>query len=771
MNASRQHGGGPEAGLSAPGRAAAAGGRPAADLSMNETPYPPLPSVRRLTEAGAGHLNRYPDHRAGPLVSALARRLRVPEDEVVVGPGSAGLCQHIIQALGPGRSEVVHAALSFEAYPLIIANAGARPVPVPLAGYQHDLDSMAAAVTAETRCVLLCNPNNPTGAVAHRTEVEEFLGRIPGDVVVIIDEAYRDFVTDPDVPDGLDLYRARRNVCVLRTFSKAYGLAALRVGFAVAAPAIAAAARRVGMVFFPGSLGQAAAIASLEPAAEAELAARCAELAGERRRLRDTLRDAGFAVAPSQANFLWLPLGDDAERFAARCRDGGVLVRAYPGMGVRITIGTAAANDRVCAIARQLQAARRAPGPAGARELPRSVLMTELPEPIPYPFADSPSIYEPAAIFAELRRDRPAVQVTMADGTLAWLVTRYGDVRQVLVDPRFSRAAASGPGAPRNELGALVAESLIGMDPPEHTRLRKIVAYAFTPRRVEQLRPRVARLVSELLGAMQMLPQPADLVEHFSTPLPIQVIGELFGVPEADRELCKVWSDTMMGDWERDPEGTQAALDGFAGLIAARRATPTDDLISALIAASDEQGKLSERDLLMVCIGILIGGHETTTNQVNLFVLTLLHNPGQLAALAASPELIPSAVEELIRVTQFGDTGVMLPRITTEEVVLGGVTIPAGAPVLAAFVAANRDPAVFDDPDRLDLARRRNAHLGFGAGAHHCLGAQLARMELQEALRGLLSRMPRLQVAVPESQLRFKAGLVVRSLEALPITW
>ncbi|GAB3137405.1 cytochrome P450 [Micromonospora sonneratiae] len=391
--------------------------------------------------------------------------------------------------------------------------------------------------------------------------------------------------------------------------------------------------------------------------------------------------------------------------------------------------------------------------------------------PLSYPVAPSPSIYHPSPQLTELRERCPVTPVVMSDGSPAWLVTRYADVRQVLTDARFSRAAARGDDAPPKELGALETESLIGMDPPEHTRLRRLVARAFTPRRVEQLRPWVAGLVDELIDRMTTLPRPVDLVEHFSTPFPVQVISELLGVPEADRQHCKAWSDTMMGDWQRDPEGTQAALDGFARMIAAKRAEPADDLITALIQARDEHDKLSEHELVSVCVGVLIGGHETTTNQINMSLLTLMHHPDQLERLRADPDGITPAVEELIRVIQLGDTGVMLPRITTEEVELSGVTLPKGAAVLPAFVAANRDPAVFPDPDRLDLSRPSNPHLGFGAGVHHCLGAQLARLELQEALRGLLTRLPGLRVAIPDAELRFKSGLAVRCLEALPVTW
>ncbi|MFJ6194892.1 aminotransferase class I/II-fold pyridoxal phosphate-dependent enzyme [Micromonospora sp. NPDC092111] len=326
------------------------------DLSMNETPYPPLPSVRRIVEDGAGALQRYPDRTSSALATALAERLDVGREAILVGPGSAGLCQHLVQALGP-KPEVVHPALSFEGYPLIIRNVGARGVPVPMDGYRHDLPAMAAAVTDQTRCVLLCNPNNPTGAALHRDEIEAFLDRIPADVPVIIDEAYREFVTDPAVPDGMDLYRAHDNVCVLRTFSKAYGLAALRVGYAVVPPRLTPLAGMLGAVFFPNSLAQAAAVASLDPAATPELTRRCVELVASRASLIDALRGLGLTVAPSEANFVWLPLGERAVPFAERAREAGILVMAIPGAGARITVGSDEANERLCAFVRTALAA------------------------------------------------------------------------------------------------------------------------------------------------------------------------------------------------------------------------------------------------------------------------------------------------------------------------------------------------------------------------------------------------------------------------------
>jgi cytochrome P450 len=328
---------------------------------------------------------------------------------------------------------------------------------------------------------------------------------------------------------------------------------------------------------------------------------------------------------------------------------------------------------------------------------------------------------------------------------------------------------------PTTGLGSFVFETIIGMDPPEHTRLRKLVAKAFTARRVDQLRPRVAKLVDELIDAMEPLPRPVDLVEHFSLPLPVQVICELLGVPAADRHRFHGWSDQMMGDLNRDPKEMQTAFESLAAyfgeLIAAKRAAPADDLMSALIAARDEGDKLSERELVVMGLSLLIAGHETTANQLNMFLLTLLRFPEELDKLRKDQDAIPRAVEELMRFVQLGEGSAGMPRVTTEEVELSGVRIPAGSAVVPSIAAANRDPLMHEHPDRLDIVRGELAHLGFGAGVHHCLGAQLARMELQESLRGFLRWMPGIRVVVPDSELRFKPGMLLRSLETLPVTW
>ena len=323
------------------------------DLSMNETPYPPLPALRKVVEDGAALLNRYPDRLSSALTAGLSRHLDVDPGTILVGPGSAGLLQHMVQAFG-SKPEVVHAALSFEGYPLIARNAGATSVAVPMDGYGHDLAAMAAAVTERTRCVLVCNPNNPTGSVLHRDELAAFLERVPADVPVVIDEAYRHFVTDADVPDAVDLHRVHPNVCVLRTFSKAYGLAALRIGYTIVPPNLATAIRMMGIVFLPGSLGQAAALRALEPDVTAELQRRCAALVESRTKLAADLRGLGLTVAPSETNFLWLPLGDKATAFAEAAARAGILVAAMDGRGVRVTVGSDEANARFLDFARDL---------------------------------------------------------------------------------------------------------------------------------------------------------------------------------------------------------------------------------------------------------------------------------------------------------------------------------------------------------------------------------------------------------------------------------
>ena len=329
-----------------PGRpASTADGTTSYKLSSNENPYPPLPSVLDVVTAEASRFNRYPDMFATGLTAAIAERFDVPASHVATGTGSVGVLQQVIQSVATEGDEVVYAWRSFEAYPIVVQISGATSVRVPLtADERHDLDAMAAAITDRTRLVLVCSPNNPTGSAVRRDELSGFLDRVPSDVLVVVDEAYREFVRDPEVPDALEVYRDRPNVAVLRTFSKAYGLAGLRVGFAVAHDPVAEALRKTAVPFGVSSLAQAAATASL--GAEDELLERVERLVKERSRVHDGLRDQGWSqLAASEANFVWLRLGERTTDFAAACEAAGVVVRPFAGEGARVTIGEPEAND------------------------------------------------------------------------------------------------------------------------------------------------------------------------------------------------------------------------------------------------------------------------------------------------------------------------------------------------------------------------------------------------------------------------------------------
>ncbi|MGI5481871.1 histidinol-phosphate transaminase [Streptomyces lavendofoliae] len=327
-----------------PGKPAVAEGPVAYKLSSNENPYPPLPGVMESALAAAAAFNRYPDMACTGLMNELAERFGVPVSHLATGTGSVGVAQQLVQATsGPG-DEVIYAWRSFEAYPIITQVSGATPVQVPLTpGDVHDLDAMAGAITERTRLIFVCNPNNPTGTVVRRAELERFLDRVPSDVLVVLDEAYREFIRDVEVPDGVEIYRERPNVAVLRTFSKAYGLAGLRVGFAVAHEPVAAALRKTAVPFGVSQLAQDAAVASLR--AEDELLGRVGSLVCERQRVSEGLVGQGWTVPETQANFVWLRLGELTVDFAAACEQAGVVVRAFPGEGVRVTIGETEAND------------------------------------------------------------------------------------------------------------------------------------------------------------------------------------------------------------------------------------------------------------------------------------------------------------------------------------------------------------------------------------------------------------------------------------------
>ena len=333
-----------------PGQRSSAG-LTAYKLSSNENPFPPSAGVLAAVADAAADLNRYPDMHASQLVVAIAESLGVTQDRVAVGNGSVAVLETVLRAACLPGDEVVHAWRSFEAYPIAIQVAGATPVPVPLDEHgRHDLTAMADAITDRTRAVLVCSPNNPTGTLVREAEMREFLARVPREVLVVLDEAYVDFaVADDDGADGLALAAEFKNVLLLRTFSKAYGLAGLRVGYAVARPRLVRGLRAAGTPFGVNSLAQAAALAALREADS--VAERCRLIVAERERVVAGLRAVGWTVPQTRANFYWLPLGRRATSFAREAAVSGATVRAFEGEGVRVSVGEREGNDAVLDLA------------------------------------------------------------------------------------------------------------------------------------------------------------------------------------------------------------------------------------------------------------------------------------------------------------------------------------------------------------------------------------------------------------------------------------
>jgi cytochrome P450 len=394
------------------------------------------------------------------------------------------------------------------------------------------------------------------------------------------------------------------------------------------------------------------------------------------------------------------------------------------------------------------------------------------PEVRPYPFGP-PERLEINPQYALLREQEPLSRVRLPYGEDAWMVVRHEDVRTVFGDARFSRAVAETRDEPR--VGPdRVGRSLLNMDPPEHSRLRRLVSKAFTARRIEELRPHARQIADDLLDEMEKAGPPAELIESFAVPLPITVICELLGVPVADRVQFRSWAEailttTALSREQRAEDITR--LGGYmAGQIERRRRTPTDDLLGALVLARDEHDRLSEQELVELSVGLLAAGYETTANQIGNCVYVLLTHPDELALLRARPQLLPNAVEELMRFIPL-TAAASMARYATADVPLSGGVVPAGDPVVVSRSAANRDPQVFPDPDRLDLTRSPNPHIGFGFGTHFCLGAPLARMELQVALDALLTRFPGLRFATDPDQLPWKTAMALRGLRSFPVAW
>ncbi len=315
-------------------------------LSSNENPTQPLPSVLKAIADSALDINRYPDPNVTELTNELAKRFAVDSDSIATGTGSVGVCQQIMQAVAGAGDEVIYAWRSFEAYPIITKIVGATPVEVPLTnGIEHDLDAMLQAITPRTKLILVCTPNNPTGAIVKHQKLTEFLAKVPKNILVVIDEAYVEFNQDPDAVRGLELFTEYKNVGVLRTFSKAYGLAGLRVGYFIGPKNVAEAVRKTAVPFGVSSVAQSAAVLSLQH--EDELLLRVEELNQLRVWFESELTKLGFNLPASQANFVWLPLGERTDEFVAECAKVAVAVRPFSGEGVRISIGEKPALERV----------------------------------------------------------------------------------------------------------------------------------------------------------------------------------------------------------------------------------------------------------------------------------------------------------------------------------------------------------------------------------------------------------------------------------------
>ncbi|MFD0382221.1 cytochrome P450 [Streptomyces stramineus] len=358
-------------------------------------------------------------------------------------------------------------------------------------------------------------------------------------------------------------------------------------------------------------------------------------------------------------------------------------------------------------------------------------------------------------------------------GEDAWLVTSHADMKTILGDPRFSRAMAKERDESR--LTPLpIHTSILGMDSPDHTRLRRLLAKVFTMRRVELLRPGIEAEAHRLIDDLVAQGPPGDLMEDFAVPFAGTVVCDLLGVPFEDREQFRGWLDAFSATTvmtEEEIEADTERLHGYiAKLMVHRRGQPQDDLISAMVKASDEEEKLSEKELVELASVLLIAGHETVSSQLIDSLFVLFTHPEQFALLRERPELMPRAIEELMRYVPL-ISHVTFARYATQDVELSGTLVRAGESVLPAIPSANRDESVFENADLFDLTREHNPHLGFGYGIHRCLGAPLARLEMQVALESLFARLPGMRCAVPPETLEWKDGMQVRSLLHLPVLW
>ncbi|MEV6488349.1 cytochrome P450 [Actinoplanes sp. NPDC051633] len=371
---------------------------------------------------------------------------------------------------------------------------------------------------------------------------------------------------------------------------------------------------------------------------------------------------------------------------------------------------------------------------------------------------------DPHPVYAQWRRTGPVRLARLPNGLDAWLVTRYDDARKALADPRLSKAVHAVPGGSVN---AAVSHHMLAVDPPDHTRLRRLVSATFTARRIEALRPRIEQITDELLDGMAGREQ-VDLIDAFAFPLPIQVICELLGIPSDDRDDFRAWSNVLVNGAQFDKErpGALTAMIAYIkALIAQRRETPGDDLLSGLIGVRDQEDRLTEDELSSMVFLLLIAGHETTVNLIGNGAHVLLTDRSRWERLRADPGLLPSAIEEFLRFEGPVETSTF--RIATEPLEIGGTTVPAGAVVLVVLLSANRDEQRFPGADDVVLDRSQNPHLAFGHGIHYCLGAPLARLEAQVAFTKLMDRFPDLRPA--GADLSWRPGILIRGLSSLPV--
>lgn len=382
---------------------------------------------------------------------------------------------------------------------------------------------------------------------------------------------------------------------------------------------------------------------------------------------------------------------------------------------------------------------------------------------------DAEFFADPYPVYARLRAEAPVQPVPIGShGHRVWMITGYAEARAALADPRLSKDTARFfADRPSNRsLASVVSRTMLATDPPDHTRLRRLVTSAFTSRTVQRLRPRIEAIADELLDDMAEHTT-VDLVDAYAAPLPITVISELLGVPEPDRGDVRTWSNRLFtsDDHASVDAASHRLADYMTDLVAAKRASPGDDLISRLIAVHDDGDRLSAHELVSLAVLLIIAGHETTTTLIANATLALLTHPEQLASLHAEPSGYPQAVEELLRYDP--PSTIATFRHTIEGVHLGDTEIPAGEVVMIALGAANRDPARFPDPDRLNLDRTTTGHLAFGHGPHHCLGALLARLEAEIALRHLIDRFPHLHLATDPTDLTWRPSRLIHGPTAL----